>query len=318
MSGLGSVPSADGVVVRVPAKINLALAVGDVRADGYHELATVFHAVDLYDEVTIRPSGSWSVRAGGVPGVPTTRSNLALKAAMALHAHLVRRGRRPGEVSIEIDKKIPVAGGMAGGSADAAAALVGCAALWDAELSRDDLIGIAAGIGSDVPFALTGGTALGTGRGEVVSPVLTRMTLTWVLAMAGSGLSTPEVFAECDRLRAGVDDSALTVPRADADAMVAALRSGDVDEVGAALANDLQPAAFSLYPKLRRTVRAGVDAGAVAGIVSGSGPTVALLCRDLPQASDVAAAMSSSGTCEGVRVASGPAHGARLIGGSLR
>lgn len=309
----------DSVSVRVavPAKINLALAVGDLRSDGYHDLATVFHAVDLHDEVTVRPAARWSVRTPGFSDVPGGLKNLAGQAAKALHALLTSRGSRPTPVAIEIEKKIPVAGGLAGGSADAAAALVACNALWGAELTRDELHEVAAGIGSDVPFALHGGTAVGAGRGELLSPVLTRMTLTWVLALADSGLSTPAVFDEFDRLReiaATSGGSSRSATGADPDSVVAALRTGDVDDVAAALGNDLEPAAVSLNPALRRTVRAGAEAGALATLVSGSGPTVALLCRDPDHAADTASRMAGSGTCRTVRIASGPVPGARIVG----
>ncbi len=294
------------VRVRVPAKINLQLSVGDRRPDGYHDLVTVFHAVDLYDELVIARSARLSVRTPGTPGLPTGAKNLAGAAVRALADHL---GVRP-SVAIDITKQIPVAGGMAGGSADAAGALLGCAALWGAELSRDTLAEIGAGLGSDVPFALSGGTAVGTGRGQRLSPVLARTPLHWVLALADGGLSTPAVYAELDRLRA---DGA--GPRVgEVDAMLAALASGDPARVADELANDLQPAAFDLRPELRRTLRAGLEAGALGGVVSGSGPTVALLCADAGAAARIGAEMSGSGTCRSVRIASGPTAGARVIG----
>ncbi len=309
--------STEPVRVRVPAKINLALAVHEVRGDGYHELSTVFHAVDLYDEVTVRLAPRWSVTTIGHPEVPTGLKNLAGKAAKTLHAAM--RGAGVGtvmadQVAIEIRKQIPVAGGMAGGSADAAATLVACNVLWRGEMTRDDLAEVGSMVGSDVPFALYGGTAVGAGRGEQLSPVLTRMTLDWVLAIADGGLSTQAVFTELDRLRR---DGPPTMFRVDVEQVIAALRSGDVDAVAAALGNDLEPAALSLNPGLRRTVAAGVDSGALGVIVSGSGPTVALLCRDPEHATRVAAQMSGTGTCKVVRTVSGPVQGARIIGGAF-
>jgi len=301
--------------IRVPAKINLALSVGDLRSDGYHDLATVLHAVDLYDELTVRPADRWSVTTPGFPEIPTGLKNLAGKAAKALQTTLRSTGVGDidaGPVSIEIAKQIPVAGGMAGGSADAAGALVACNALWRADLIREDLADVAAGIGSDVPFALYGGTAVGAGRGELLSPVLTRMTLHWVLALADGGLSTPAVYAELDRLRG----SGRLTSTSNVDQVVAALRSGDVNDVAAALGNDLQPAAVSLHPGLRRTVRAAVDSGALDAIVSGSGPTVALLCEDPDHATHIAAKMAATGTCRSVRTVSGPVPGARLVPGT--
>ena len=294
------------VRVRAPAKINLHLAVGDVRPDGYHDLVTVFHAVDLADELTIAAADRHSVRTVPADGVPAGAKNLAGVAARLL----AKRSRAGGPVAIDIDKQIPVAGGMAGGSADAAATLVGCAALWGLEMGRAELAQIGADIGADVPFALTGGTAVGTGRGDRLSPVLARTPLHWVLAFAEQGLSTPAVFAELDRLRANSDP-----PRVGAvNAVLAALASGDPAAVGAALGNDLQAAAVSLQPGLRRTLRAGLAAGALAGLVSGSGPTIALLCADAESAGGVAAELAGSGTCRTVRMASGPAPGARLVG----
>lgn len=298
----GGVP----VRVRAPAKINLYLSVGDLRPDGYHDLISVFHAVDLFDEVVISPAPRWAVRTVGASGVPGGVRNLAGAAARLL-------GRRTGAgspVAIEIIKQIPVAGGMAGGSADAAAALVGCAALWGTELTRDQLTEIAAELGADVPFSLAGGTAVGTGRGDLLAPVLTRMPLHWVLALAEQGLSTPAVFAELDRIRERGDP-----PRAgDVEAMLAALASRQPARVGAALTNDLQAAAISLQPALRRTLRAGMAAGALGGVVSGSGPTVALLCESADAATALAADLAGSGTTRAVRIAGGPAPGARVVG----
>jgi len=298
--------AAAAVRVRVPGKINLHLSVGEVREDGYHDLVTVFHAVDLVDELSISAAPRHKVQTTGLNGVPAGAKNLAGIAARLL----AKRTNAGGPVAIEISKQIPVAGGMAGGSADAAAALLGCAALWGLDLGRDQLSAIAAELGSDVPFALTGGTAVGTGRGERLSPVLARTPLHWVLALADSGLSTPSVFAELDRLR-----SVGQPPRVGGvQPMLTALASGDPARVAAALGNDLQAAAISLQPSLRRTLRAGLTAGALGGVVSGSGPTVALLCADATGAAQVAAELAGSGTCRSVRIASGPAPGAKLIG----
>lgn len=294
------------VRVRVPAKINLHLAVGTRQPDGYHDLVTVFHAVDVYDELVISRAQRLSVRTTGTSGVPSGTKNLAGSAARAL----ARRLGVKQAVAIEINKQIPVAGGMAGGSADAAAALVGCAALWGAELSRDALSEIGAELGADVPFALSGGTAVGTGRGERLSPVLSRTPLHWVLALADGQLSTPEVYAELDRLR-----EVGSPPRTgEVQDMLTALATGDPAMVAAEMSNDLQAAAFSLRPDLRRTVRAGLDAGALGGLVSGSGPTVALLAADSGAAAGIAAELAGSGTCRSVRIAVGPVAGARVVG----
>ncbi|WP_040798334.1 4-(cytidine 5'-diphospho)-2-C-methyl-D-erythritol kinase [Nocardia higoensis] len=302
---LSVVPSP--VLVRAPSKVNLHLGVGDLRPDGYHDLTTVFQALSLGDDLRISPAAALTVRVSGegAAEVPTDRTNLVWKAAVRL-AHMV--GRAP-LVEIVIDKGIPVAGGMAGGSADAAATLVGLNELWDMGLDRDELSAVAAELGSDVPFALHGGTALGTGRGERLLPVLSRNTFHWVLAIARTGLSTPTVFAELDRLREHGDPPRLGDPQA----LMQALAAGDATQLAPLLGNDLQAAAVSLAPDLRRTLRAGVDAGALAGLVSGSGPTCAFLCESAEAAVAVAAELAGAGVARGIRTASGPVPGARVV-----
>ncbi|WP_167477930.1 4-(cytidine 5'-diphospho)-2-C-methyl-D-erythritol kinase [Nocardia arthritidis] len=302
---LSVVPSP--VTVRAPSKVNLHLGVGDLRADGYHDLTTVFQALSLSDDLEIAPAASLTVRVSGegAAEVPTDRTNLVWKAAVRL-AHLA--GRAP-LVEIAIAKGIPVAGGMAGGSADAAATLVGLNELWDLGLSRDELSGIAAELGSDVPFALQGGTALGTGRGERLLPVLSRNTFHWVIALAKGGLSTPAVYAELDRLRENGNPPRLGEPQR----LMQALAAGDPKLLAPLLGNDLQAAALSLKPELRRTLRAGVGAGALAGLVSGSGPTCAFLCDSEAAAVAVAAELAGAGVCRSVRTASGPVPGARVL-----
>jgi 4-diphosphocytidyl-2-C-methyl-D-erythritol kinase len=297
------------VTVRVPGKVNLYLGVGDRRDDGYHELTTIFHAVSLLDEVIVRNADVLSLEMAGegVESLPTDERNLAWRAAELMAEHV---GRSP-DVAISIEKSIPVAGGMAGGSADAAAVLVAMNTLWELGVPRRDLHALAAQLGSDVPFALHGGTALGTGRGEELATVLARSTFHWVLAFAEGGLSTPAVFSEIDRLR---DKRRDQPPRLDdPEPVLAALASGDPAELAPLLGNDLQPAALSLDPGLRRTLRAGADAGALAGIVSGSGPTCAFLCMSAAAAVDVGAELAGAGVCRTVRVASGPVHGARVV-----
>jgi 4-diphosphocytidyl-2-C-methyl-D-erythritol kinase len=305
------VPSGS-VTVRVPGKVNLFLGVGDLRDDGYHDLTTVFHAVSLLDEVTVSTADTLSVELSGegVASLPTDRRNIAWRAAELLADHV---GRAP-DVAISIDKTIPVAGGMAGGSADAAAVLVAMNHLWELGVPRRDLHTMAAQLGSDVPFALHGGTALGTGRGEELATVLARSTFHWVLAFAHKGLSTPKVFGELDRLRATTDTKRAAPARlGDPEPMLAALASGDADQLAPLLGNDLQAAALSLYPALRRTLRAGLDAGALAAMVSGSGPTCAFLCSSSPAAIDVGVRLAGAGVCRTVRVASGPVQGARVV-----
>jgi 4-diphosphocytidyl-2-C-methyl-D-erythritol kinase len=301
------------VTVRAPAKVNLELTVGPRRADGYHDVATVFHAVGLYDDVTVEPGPDWEVAVTGPYAelVPCDESNLALRAARLV-------GERAGvdePLRILIDKEIPVAGGMAGGSADAAAALVACDALWGLGLSRLELEVLAAELGSDVPFALSGGTAIGSGRGEQLVPVLARGRYEWVLALSEGGLSTPSVYAECDRLRA---NRQVGEPQPSEELMVA-LRSGDAHALGGALTNDLQEAAFALRPELRGLLEVGLDFGALGGIVSGSGPTVAFLTSGVESALDLSVALAACGAVPEVKRAGSPAHGAHLVGSpSLR
>lgn len=301
------------VTVRVPAKVNLHLAVGDLRWDGYHELVSVFQALSIVDEVTVAATDEPGVQVygEGAGTVPTDGRNLAWRAVLLLAEHV----GRPPTVRVVLRKAIPVAGGMAGGSADAAGTLVALAGLWRLDLGREELIGLAAALGSDVPFALCGGTALGTGRGESLVPVLTRHTFHWVIALDHRGLSTAEVYRELDRLRAQVPTPQVSAPQrlGDAEPLLEALASGDPRRLAILLGNDLQAAAVSLRPTLRRTLRAGVDAGALAGIVSGSGPSCAFLCTDADAAIRIAAELAGAGVCRTVRVASGPVPGARIV-----
>ena len=295
------------VTVRVPAKVNVQLAVGAARPDGFHDLANVFLAVGLYDEVTVTPADELRVTCAGPDAdqVPLDRTNLAARAAVALAE---RYGREPA-VHIHIAKDIPVAGGMAGGSADGAGALVACDALWGTGASRAELLDICAELGSDVPFSLVGGAALGIGRGEKLTVLETGGTFHWVFAMAGRGLSTPAVFREFDRLGEGTDIPEPVASRP----LLDALAKGDPDALAAAVSNDLQPAALSLFPELADTLAAGRTAGALAALVSGSGPTTAFLVRDPVSAAKVAEALTASGTCRTVRTATGPAAGATVI-----
>ncbi|WP_405519758.1 4-(cytidine 5'-diphospho)-2-C-methyl-D-erythritol kinase [Streptomyces canus] len=295
------------VTVRVPAKVNVQLAVGAARPDGFHDLANVFLAVGLYDEVTVTPAEELRITCAGPDAaeVPLDRTNLAARAAITLAE---RRGLDPA-VHLHIAKDIPVAGGMAGGSADGAGALLACDALWGTGASREELLEICAELGSDVPFSLVGGAALGTGRGEKLRTLEVGGEFSWVFAMAERGLSTPAVFREFDRLTEGLD-----VPEPVAsEELLDALAGGAPDALAAAVSNDLQPAALSLFPELADTLAAGSAAGALAGLVSGSGPTTAFLARDTGSATEIADALRASGTCRTVRVASGPAPGATVI-----
>lgn len=301
------------VTARAPAKVNLALAVGPLRADGYHPLATIYHAVDLCDEVraTATTGSEITVRVtydGRSPAergeVPLGSQNLAVQAATLLRdSAKVRDG-----AELHVRKVIPVAGGMAGGSADAAAALVACDQAWELGTPREHLEVLAGLLGSDVPFALTGGTALGTGRGEQVSPVLASGSFVWVLALSARGLATPAVYAAYDQLGPPPPGE----PQVSA-ALMSALRAGDAAAVGAALHNDLQEAAVALRPELADTLAVGTACAALGSVVSGSGPTVAFLAGDDEHALDLALALTGAGVCADVVQAAGPVSGARVV-----
>ncbi|MFC5722093.1 4-(cytidine 5'-diphospho)-2-C-methyl-D-erythritol kinase [Streptomyces gamaensis] len=302
------------VTVRVPAKVNVQLAVGGLRPDGFHDLANVFLAVGLYDEVTVTHADGMRITCAGPDAgqVPLDGSNLAARAARLLAA----RYGRTADVHIHIDKDIPVAGGMAGGSADGAGALLACDALWGTAAPREELLEICAELGSDVPFSLVGGAALGRGRGELLTPLETAGSFSWVFAVADGGLSTPAVYGECDRLResSGQGATSADVPDPEASpALLAALRTGDAPALAAAVTNDLQPAALSLRPDLAATLAAGTQAGALAAMVSGSGPTTAFLAPGPEEALKTAELLAASGTCRAVRVAEGPVAGATVV-----
>lgn len=293
--------------MRAPAKINLQLSVGQVRPDGFHDLTTVFQAVGLYDDVELARASSLSVTVTGedAEAVPLDATNLAVRAVRLIAE---RTGNDP-SLQISIRKGIPVAGGCAGGSADAAAALVGCDALWGTGLSKDELAALGARLGSDVPFSLHGGTALGTGRGEQLTPVLGQGSFSWVLALSDGGLSTPAVYGQLDKQRV---TGPVGVVRNPAN-VLSALRQGDAVALGRALGNDLQSAAIALKPALRLVLETGRDLGALGAVVSGSGPTVALLARDEGHAVALAASLAGQGVCSAVRRADGPVAGARVV-----
>lgn len=323
---------ARAVTAVAPAKINLHLGVGDVRADGYHDLLTVYRAVDLWERVTVSlddadDDSEVVVTGPGAPQVPTDRANLAARAVDLLREEAGSDAR----IAIRIHKGVPVAGGMAGGSADAAAALVATDRLLGLGLGRAALEERAARLGSDVPFCIRGGTALGTGRGEKLATLLhARAEQHIVVALADGGLSTPTVFAELDRLRAERDrlraerdpadpgrdpaDPERGLPRAGGvDPLVAALAGDDPAAVAGLLANDMEAAALSLMPALRRTLRVGREAGALHGMVSGSGPTCLFFCTDRDHAIAVAAEISEHGVAREVRVTRGPVGGAHIV-----
>lgn len=300
------------VTVRAPAKVNLELRVGPRRDDGYHDLATVYQAVSLHDEVSVVRADTWQVVPAGpyCEHIPTGEDNLAVRAAQLL----AERWHIDEALSIRIHKDIPVAGGMAGGSADAAATLLACDQLWGLALDREELTELAAELGSDVPFPLVGGNTMGSGRGEQLTPVLARGTFEWVFAVSGTGLSTPDVYAEFDRLQAEAE----VPPPEVSPELMAALRRGDPKALGSALANDLQEPAFSLRPELRDLCEAGVDFGALGAIVSGSGPTVAFLTASHEAALDLSVSLAASDLCRDLRRARGPVHGAHVVPGPRR
>ena len=303
----------EAVHVRAPGKINLFMRVGSVQADGYHDVATAYQAVSLYEDVRAWPDDGFSVDFSGsvdTSGLPVDSSNLAMKAAKLL----ARTAGVPGGVHLEIEKHVPIAGGMGGGSADAAATLVACDALWGTALPKEELHALAAKLGADVPFALSGGTAIGTGRGDRLSPALATGSFHWVLAVAEFGLSTPGVYRELDRRR----EERLAFAPAEMSPVVdttvlQALRAGDARLLAGALHNDLQAAALGLAPGLGGILELGEAHGALAGIVSGSGPTVAFLVDDSESAIELQVALSAA-RLNAVHV-HGPVHGARIIHG---
>ncbi|GAA2653151.1 MULTISPECIES: 4-(cytidine 5'-diphospho)-2-C-methyl-D-erythritol kinase [Nonomuraea] len=297
------------VTVRVPAKVNVQLSVGPLRDDGFHDLVNVFHAVSVFDEVVAKESETVSVRVEGESAdqVPVDDGNLAIQAARALAKHA---GRTYG-VELVIRKAIPVAGGMAGGSADAAGTLVACNELWGLGLPLEDLMEIAADLGSDVPFSLLGGTAVGTGRGEQLTALPVKGDFHWVFAVADGGLSTAKVYAECDRLRAAAG-TPVAWPQV-SEALLRALKDGDARALGAELTNDLQEPALTLRGSLARTLEAGREHGALGAIVSGSGPTCAFLAADEEHARELAEALKGAGVCRTAVPAHGPVAGASIV-----
>lgn len=307
------------VRAKAPGKVNVSLRVGPLRPDGYHSVASVYLAVSLFEEVTATTRDEPGITVSLSPEstldldeleIPLDESNLAVRAA-ALMAEV---SEHPTGVHLEITKRVPVAGGMGGGSADAAAALVACDALWGAGLSREEIAHLAAELGADVPFALLGGAAVGLGVGDQLSPALATSRLDWVLVLADFGLSTPAVFRELDRLRSeeGLDaeDPVDVEP-----GILAAVRAGNPRELSHLLLNDLQRAAVSLAPELRDTLGWGDSHGALASLVSGSGPTVALLAEDPDAAALLADALAHRGS-RAIAV-HGPVPGARIVSDTL-
>lgn len=292
------------VRVRAPGKVNLYLAAGRQRPDGYHPLATIFQAVDLHETVTVREADALSLTMSGRgAGLPTDDSNLAVRAAKLIGE---AAGIQP-NVEIRIDKQIPVAGGMAGGSADAAATLVALNELWGLEYPQDELLRLGSRLGADVPFCILGGTALGLGRGDVLTPLLTRGEYTYVLTVQPDGLSTPRVFAEFDRLWPDAPEE----PQVD-ERFVSALVQGDVSFVGANIRNDLSESALSLHDGARAVVECHGRA-AIPAFVSGSGPTVGACVGDVEEGEAIARQMSECFPATESLVVTGPVRGAHLV-----
>ncbi len=308
------IPSADRVHVRAPGKLNLFFEVGDVQDDGYHDVASAYQAVSLYEDVWAEPAEDFTVSVVGtvdVSGVPTDDRNLALRAARLV----AKKIGHPGGVHLEIRKSVPVAGGMGGGSADAAAALVACDALWGADLGTHQLHKLAMRLGADVPFALLGGTAIGTGRGDQLSPALAQGRFDWVVVTSDEhGLSTPDVYRHLDELRERhTPDIAPSRRTPEVDpGVLHALRAGDPVALAAYVRNDLQRAALSLRPDLRAALELGEQAGALAGFVSGSGPSIALLAPDAESALEIQVTLTAAGST--VLHVHGPVAGARIVG----
>ncbi|MEV0646780.1 4-(cytidine 5'-diphospho)-2-C-methyl-D-erythritol kinase [Phytomonospora sp. NPDC050363] len=294
------------VRVRVPAKINLHLGIGPLREDGYHDLTTVFESISLYDELTATPADTitLTIEGEGQDTLPTDRRNLAHLAAAELAAYT---GTRTG-AHLHLKKRIPIAGGLAGGSADAAAALIACNTLWNTGLTPAELDKLAAALGSDVPFCLHGGTALGTGRGEQLHPVLSTGTRHWVIATAHGELATPAVYREVDRLR----ENGHGTYHDNVDALLAAIRNSDPDTVAKALHNDMQQAATTLMPSLADTLQAGLDEGALTALVSGSGPSCLFLARDERHAGSLAKRLTLRRVAREIHTAESPVPGATL------
>ena len=287
------------------------LGVGEPGDDGYHDLVTVFHALNVRETIALTeaddPANPKVTVAGpyASSSIPCDERNLARKAVNAL----ARATDTHIAVDIAIDKNVPVAGGMGGGSADAAAALVAYAArigLDDPQLLHDT----AAALGADVPFALLGGTAIGTGRGDELATVMSDAQFHWVLATSASELSTPLVYGRLDQMRA---EGRAPGPTVDAGEAVAAFVAGDPHRLADALHNDLEAAACDMLPQLREVLRTGREAEALGGLVSGSGPTVAFLAEDATHALDLAVILEASTSVRNVVRTTGPAPGAHLV-----
>ena len=328
------------VSVSAPGKVNLFLALGAARPDGYHPLNTVFAQIGLSETVTVTPLQSLATTAPqpapvsaqpastapvssassapaqsdsapaaqtGSPrielaltrpdsNVPLDHTNLAYRAAQAVAQQASQRGLATSDVHILLDKAVPVAGGMAGGSADAAATLKACNEFWQVGLSLEELAQLGAQLGADVPFGLYGGVALGTGRGDLIEPLKAAPgPYYWTFALQDDGLSTAAVFKHFDA-------TVQAPPAADMppEQLLVALEAGDVAEVSRHIRNDLQATAIELRPELGQLIDLAERAGALVAMVSGSGPTVAALSSSRAAAERVAQCWRTSPFCDQV------------------
>lgn len=255
-------------MVSAPAKINLTLDVLGKREDGYHEVKMVMTTIDLSDQITLRKLEEEKIiihSSGG--NIPTDERNLAYQAALLLKKEFHIKGG----VAIDIDKQIPVAAGLAGGSSDAAATLKGLNQLWNLGLSIEDLMKLGARLGSDVPFIIYGRTALATGRGEILTPLPSPPPGWVVLAKPPLGVSTAEVYG---RLRLEEIEN-----HPDTERMIRALHEKDFVEIVRSMGNVLEPVTFRLNPEAKRLKEKMIRFGGEGVLMSGSGPTIYALVR---------------------------------------
>ena len=287
------------VVASSPGKVNIYFAVGAFLKDGFHDVASCYQALSLRERVLVELSGNFSIDFAGPFEeacqllVPKDNTNLVYRAGEELKELGSALGSD--KVSFLIHKSVPIAGGMAGGSADAAASLVALNSLFGAGLD-DKLPDAAANLGSDVPFSLLGGTAIGVGRGEVLTKVKDGQALHWVMTPNPAGLSTPQVYRQLDvmRVNKGIDVSALEAPEVPEE-LLEALAAGDVAAVAKLMHNDLEIAAVEMLPELAETLKAGQKAGSLRSMVSGSGPTIAHLAKNAIHAEQIATRLMAAG-----------------------
>ncbi|MFM6965943.1 MAG: 4-(cytidine 5'-diphospho)-2-C-methyl-D-erythritol kinase [Rhodoluna sp.] len=306
-------PGFHSVSASAPGKTNLFFAVGPLQEDGFHEVASIYLALNLREQVSVTPAAEWSVSVSGnvsveqLASVPTGAENLVVKAAHRV-AELAGIDAQP--IAFEIDKHVPVAGGMGGGSADAAAALLAVNSLWCAGVESQ--LTDSVNLGADVPFAVSGGIAIGLGRGEKLTAIEAVPELNLVLVTSGEGLSTPAVYKRLDELRSAAGNDPNHAAKAEVpSALIDALKAGDLGVIATLLSNDLQAAALDLRPDLAKTIEDGISAGALTGFVSGSGPTVAFLVSDANSAEELAQKLHAEG--HNAIAAAGPAVGTFIL-----